>query len=258
MKIGVSYNLFDGEELLEGSINTIRESVDYISIIYQTTSNFGNECSTDLLPLLNNLKEKRLIDDLFEYKPNIKMGGSWNEVVKRNLGVNFSLLNKCTHHLAMDADEYYLQNEFEYMKKIIEEGNYDAAACQMVTYYKKSIYRLDPKEDYYVSLLFKINENKEFILGYPFPVEVDPTRRMVSKNCKIFTREEIEMHHLSYIRKNISSKFNNSSAKVNFMKSINELIEYYENWEYPNQALMAGKPNKLYDIVEVKNLFKIY
>ena len=31
MRLGVSYNLFDGEELLEHSIRCIREKVDYIS-----------------------------------------------------------------------------------------------------------------------------------------------------------------------------------------------------------------------------------
>ena len=46
MKLGVSYNLFDGEELLENSIKCIRDSVDHISVVYQSTSNFG-EKSTD-------------------------------------------------------------------------------------------------------------------------------------------------------------------------------------------------------------------
>ena len=255
MKIGVSYNLFDGEELLEGSINTIRESVDYISIIYQTVSNFGNKCSPELVPLLNNLKEKRLVDSLFEYKPNIKMGGSWNEVVKRNLGVNFSLLNKCTYHLAMDADEYYLKNEFEYMKKVIEEGNYDSSACQMVTYYKSWEHRLDPPENYYVSLLFKINENTDFIFAQPFPVEVDPTRRMVSKNCKIFKRGEIEMHHGSYIRNDIKIKLQNSSAKVAYNWNINKVSKYFDEWTDGKKGLLL-KPNEEYvKLKKNKSLF---
>ena len=41
MKVGISYNLFDGEELLEASIKSVRDNVDYISIVYQTESNFG-------------------------------------------------------------------------------------------------------------------------------------------------------------------------------------------------------------------------
>ena len=43
MKLGVSYNVFDGEELLESSIKSIRDNVDHISVVYQTISNFGND-----------------------------------------------------------------------------------------------------------------------------------------------------------------------------------------------------------------------
>ena len=56
MKVGVSYNLFDGEELLEDSIKSIRNNVDYISVVYQTVSNFGNPCSPNLMPVLEELK----------------------------------------------------------------------------------------------------------------------------------------------------------------------------------------------------------
>ena len=44
MNLGVSYNVFDGEELLEGSIFQIRNEVDYISVVYQSISNFGHPC----------------------------------------------------------------------------------------------------------------------------------------------------------------------------------------------------------------------
>ena len=56
MKLGVSYNIFDGEELLEGSIKQIKDQVDYISVVYQTISNFGNSCNEDLVNFLNKLK----------------------------------------------------------------------------------------------------------------------------------------------------------------------------------------------------------
>ena len=257
MKIGVSYNMFDGEELLEGSIKSIRDNVDYISVVYQEISNFGNKCSDQLLPLLTNLKKNGLVDEIYKYRPNLKNGGTLNEVTKRNLGVYLSQSNGCTHHLAMDSDEYYIDEEFKYMKTLIEEEDYDSAACQMVTYYKEPIYRVDPKEEYYVSLLFKLEKNKEFIVGHSFPVLVDPTRRMKSEKCKIFKREEIEMHHLSYVRDKISSKFNNSSAKVNFSGTIESLITHYENWKYPQKALLAGNPNKLHNIKKTDKLIKI-
>lgn len=254
MKLGVSYNVFDGEELLESSIKSIRDNVDYISVVYQTISNFGNECDDGLINLLEDLKSRGLVDELFKYKPLVSKGGHFNEMTKRNLGLSLSEGQKCTHHMAMDTDEFYTDEQFKYLKKVMIEDGYDSGACQMVTYYKEPIYRLEPHEDYYVSLIFKIQRGKSFIMGTPFPVLVDPTRRMNPGKCKIFTREEIEMHHMSYVRKNIKTKLTNSSASPNF-KNINKIADYFNNWEYPQQGLMY-KPNEEYvNLKKIDNLF---
>jgi hypothetical protein len=257
MKIGVSYNLFDGEELIENSIKSIRNNVDYISVVYQTISNFGQECDKGLVSLLERLKSEGLVDELFEYHPRINKGGHFNEITKRNIGLSLSEGANCTHHMAMDSDEFYTDTQFKYIKKTMEEGDYDSSACQMVTYYKEPIYRLDPKEEYYVSLLFKIKQNREYVIGCPFPVLVDPTRRMEPGKCKIFTREEIEMHHMSYVRNNIEKKVKNSSAKVNFESWIPEFLEYFNNWSEGDDALMPGRPPGRYKIIKVENIFNI-
>ena len=254
MKIGISYNLFDGEELLESSIKSIRDNVEYISVVYQTMSNFGNSCNEGLVPLLESLKEKGLIDELYLYKPNLNGGGHFNEITKRNIGLFLSERNGCTYHMAMDSDEFYTSEQFTNMKSIIQEGKYDSSACQMTTYYKEPIYRLDPKEDYYVSLLFKIKSGRRYEINCPFPVLVDPTRRVEFGKCKVFTREEIEMHHMSYVRKNIKTKLTNSSASPNF-KNIDRIVNYYNSWEFPKQGLMGGAPDKFYDIVKEEKLF---
>jgi hypothetical protein len=257
MKLGVSYNLFDGEELLENSIKSIRENVDYVSVVYQTESNFGNPCDKGLVPLLEKLVNNGLIDELFMYKPTLNKGGHYNEIRKRNLGLYISEGAGCTHHMAMDSDEFYTDEQFKFMKEEMLKGNFDSSACQMVTYYKDSKYRLDPKEEYYVSLPFKIRQGIEYVMGKPFPVLVDPTRRMDAGSCKIFSREEIEMHHMSYVRKDIRKKLQNSSASPNF-KNIDKIVDYFNKWEYPKQGLMGGAPDKLYDIVEEPKLFNTW
>ena len=187
MKLGVSYNVFDGEELLESSIKQIRSEVDYISVVYQTVSNFGEQCDENLVPLLEDLKSKGLVDELYPYFP-LNKNGSGNEISKRNLGFNLSKNNGCTHHMSMDTDEYYNLEQFKYLKRIMVEGNFDSSACQMMTYYKEPIYRLEPKEEYFVSLIFKIRDGIEFN-SVGFPVVVDPTRRMVCGNFRKFTRD---------------------------------------------------------------------
>ena len=158
--------------------------------------------------------------------------------------------------MSMDTDEYYDIDQFKYLKRIMVEGNFDSSACQMMTYYKEPIYRLEPKEEYFVSLIFKIRDGIEFN-SVGFPVVVDPTRRMVCGNFKKFTRGEIEMHHMSYVRKNINKKMTNSSAKGNFQGAIPMLTEYFNKWQFGKKALMPGKPPREYDIIKTENKFDI-
>jgi hypothetical protein len=256
MKIGISYNLFDGEELLESSIKSIRNNVDFISVVYQTTSNFGNPCDEGLVPLLEKLKSDGLIDELFLYKPTLNRGGHYNELRKRNIGLSLSEGVGCTHHMSMDSDEYYIPSEFENLKKLMLEGDFDSSFCQMQTYYKSWEYSLDPPEDYYVSLIFKIKQDTSYVMGAPAPVLVDPTRRISPINKPlILKREEVQMHHGSYIRDNIKTKLTNSSASVNFNKDIDMIVSHYNNWEYPNKVLWGGLPSKLLTVKKVEKLF---
>ena len=55
MKLGVAYNIFDGEEMLIHSLRNLRPMVDYVCVVYQTTSNFGNK-NTNLEKVLKSYK----------------------------------------------------------------------------------------------------------------------------------------------------------------------------------------------------------
>jgi hypothetical protein len=257
MKLGISYNLFDGEELLEKSINQIRNLVDYISVVYQITSNYGNPCDSELVPLLQKLQSQGLIDELVEYTPDLNQGPHFNEVEKRNLGLMLSKNFGCTHHMSMDSDEIYLESEFLNIKDIIERGGYDSSYCQMLTYYKSWEFILDPPEDYYVALIYKIKENSKYVFGANTPVLVDPTRRMshIAKPL-VLNRDTIQMHHGSYIRNDMRKKLTNSSALVNFKNDVERLVNHYDNWVYPNEVLLAGLPSKLHKVKNTNNLLK--
>lgn len=256
MKLGASYNVFDGEELLEGSLKQIKNCVDYISVVYQQKSNYGDFCTKTLLETLNNLKEKGLIDDLVEYIPSVTYGPHYNELEKRNIGLEYSKKNNCTHHISMDTDEYYLTEEFIRLKEKIIEGDYDSSYCQMKTYYKSWEYVITPPEEYFVPLIYKIKVNTNYQLGCQSPVLVDPTRRMANiQNPLILKRDDLEMHHGSYIRNDIRKKLINSSALVNFSNEVDKLITHYQNWEYPNEVFLAGNPCTLYKVNKIENNF---
>lgn len=83
MKLGISYNLFDGEELLEKSILSIRENVDYISVVFQMVSNLGDICNPNIKNQLIELKSKGLINDFYLYIPDLNNSPHYNEITKR-------------------------------------------------------------------------------------------------------------------------------------------------------------------------------
>ena len=72
----------------------------------------------------------------------------------------------------------------------------------------------------------------------------------------ILKREEIQMHHGSYIRNNVRVKLQNSSASINFNKDIDRITNHYENWKYPEKVLWGGAPSTLHTVKKVENLFK--
>jgi hypothetical protein len=256
MKLGVAYNLFDGEELLEFSAKSIRNCVDHILVVYQDVSNYGNKTSTDVLGLLNTLKEKGLIDEIVQYQPNIGLKGHGNEIAKRNLGLERCGQAGCTHFMTMDIDEFYKEEELKFVKEFVEGDKYDSSACQMQTYYKTAEWAITPPESYYVPLIYKIDERR-FNLNVRWPISADPTRRLEPKKLMIFMRDKIEMHHMSYVRKDIRAKLNNSSANVNWKNRIEELAAYHDNWTPLKMARFAGSEERLYDIKQVPNYFNI-
>jgi hypothetical protein len=258
MKYGISYNLFDGEELLEKSINTVRDSVDFISVVYQEVSNIGNKVDFEIKDFLTDLMERKLVDKIHLFKPKPHLSPHLNEVVKRNIGVLFSDENKCDYHMSMDTDEFYIKTEFEKLKRDIETKKPNATYCKLYTYYKSGSYRLSELEDYYVSLFFKIKNGMNYVVNAETPVLVDPTRKMFTNNSYIiYDNDEIYMHHMSYVRNNIRKKFENSSARINFNNYIDDAVNYFNNWKYPSDAMMIGSGVKYHKLIEVENKFDV-
>jgi hypothetical protein len=256
-KLGIAYNIFDDSiELLEKSILSVRNVADYITVIYQDISNMGNQSEINLKELLTEYKDKGLINSFYIYKPQLNVPiPHINEMNKRNMGLYVCQGEGCTHFMSMDSDEFYKEDELNKVLDVMVGGNYDSSACQLQTYWKSGEWVLNPPEEYYVSLIYKIRTGVDFVLGHNFPVLVDPTRRMNPGNCKIFTRDEIEMHHASYVRNDIAKKLFNSSSISSFGDIIEDLINYFNDWKEGDKAFMPDR-NK-YELKKVDNIFNI-
>lgn len=264
-KLGIAYNIFDGEELLPYSLQCVRHTADYIVVVYQKISNFGNE-NKNLLPLLNELKQQNLIDELIEYKPllnivdeigNYLKLGSLNEQRKRNIGLEKCLENDCTIFSSMDSDEMYLSKSYKNAYNIFIDLGYDSSFCQMQTYYKKPDMVVTPPESYFVPLFYNINgkrKNLRFEFIYDYQIKCDGTRMIKAGFPKVFTRDEIEMHHFSYVRNNIESKVVNSSAQMSSIEK-DKVIAYFNNWKEGDKAFFLG--NQIFDLKKSSNHFGI-
>lgn len=260
MKLAVIYNVFDAEELLPHSIESIKNVADTIIIMYQTTSNVGNKHPDE--NFLNFLYSMN-VDVFVKYDPQITdhpHSAEKNERYKRALGCKKAIEYGCTHYLLMDCDEFYEEKQFISAKKAIQEFDYDSSACMMNTYYKKPTYKLVPNEQYYVPFICKLQKGKTRFANFPnYPVVADPSRKSSPfDNFKKFKREELIMHHYTAVRKNILTKLKNHST-LNQPNMKNALDYVKEAYDFNNFQLGDNLtfPFQEYNIEEVENQFNI-
>jgi hypothetical protein len=217
MKLIAIYSVFDGEELLEFSIKSIKNCVDFVYVIYQTTSNFGifNE---NLENKIIELKDKKLIDECFHYSP-LFGNPSISEINKRNLGLDFARKMNFTHFMTIDCDEFYFEKQFNDAKKYIIDNNIDSSVCHIQNYHKNPEYRVIGKsEPFKVPFINKINEKTNLVLGGRYFTDmIDPTRiTNTYDNNVLFDESFILMHHYTTIRKDIRRKYESWTCRVNY------------------------------------------
>lgn len=212
-RLGASYNLFDGEELLEASARSIRKQVGFINVVYQDVSNCG-EKREPLAPMLELLKAKGVVDSYVRYDPDLSLLPHENESRKRRWGLKICRQRGCTHYLDMDVDEFYRDEELVWAKMVVVANRLAISACTWYDYVKSSKYRFLVPSVNYVPLITKI-PRLLFKTAGEFPCSVDGTRSIVRKGrFYLFPRTEISMHHMSYVRKDLDRKLRNSSLVV--------------------------------------------
>lgn len=250
MKLFVSYNVFDGIELLESSINSIRPAVDFIHVNYQKISNHGNHISvSDMEDLVKLFEDFDLINGFNCYEPNFDLNPSTNEFLKRNKALQRAKAEGYTHFLSIDADEFYKLDEFIKAKEIIERFDYDCTACSVQGYQRLPIWQDSELWCHFVPFIFKIRPQSTFNYGGRFPIIVDPTR-IVAPYSKFhqFMPEDIVMHHMTVVRKDLHKKYINSSSTNDSNKhNVNAIVKELQNFQ----------PNETNGVKTIKNIFKI-
>lgn len=265
MKLGIAYNIFDGEEILPFALKNLRGFADFIVVVYQTTSNYGN-INHNLFPVLVELKEQGLIDMLYEYEPNIRRdekgeidwkSGTLNEVEKRDIGLKICRANNCDTYMTLDCDELYDPQQFEWAINDFEKTGYDTSFTLTYNFYKLPTMQLLNQHLWYQPLFYKIKEDSKIEMQKNYPVNIDRTKMIKTNFPVIYKSEEIIQYHYAYVRHNLKSKVNNSSARSdNQQEESKKIIDFYDNWSgIENGALTIGMIKK--PLKEVDNKFNI-
>lgn len=254
-KLGISYSVWDGEELLEQSIQQIRPVADYINVVWQRLSWHGQECSPDLESVLLHLKAKGLIDEIIYFEPDLSIIPAYNEVAKRNVGLTAAYKAGCTHFMTMDTDEFYDTKQFSDAWHDIIERNLSHTAVNIVAYITPTL-RNSEYEDFFVPFIYKIKKHQKLRLAcfkYHTPCLVDPTRQMPLRFFHRFCMlGGIVMHHMTCVRKDIYKKVCNSSYSV----SERDKQELQNRCQISQSQKTAGIDAGKY--IVVKNKFNIH
>lgn len=234
-KLGVTYNVFCGEELLRDSILSIRNQVDYINIVWQEYSWTGEKASNNLEKVLLALKEEGLVDNILKY--DFCFTENRNEAnrircKKGNMGINDLRRAGCTHGMMMDVDEFYREDEFAAAKEYVYQNNITHSVCSIYDYRILPIYRQIEADDYCVSFIFKLSFLSKIIGSNRFnrmPCRIDShkTFPLLPIVHKFYYLNNVSMHHMTGVRKNYELKLR--STLTNFSKGGGEVIERYRS-----------------------------
>jgi len=140
-----------------------------------------------------------------------------NETRKRNQGIEVAKREGYTHFFTADADEFYLPEEVERDKKLFNEPEINGIVCRLRVYIGKPT--LWCRDSTLVPFIHRLTKGIYCgrIHEYPFAYNgktavIDPSRRFNEIHGIIMSNTV--MHHMSYVRKDVSLKVKNSTAKL--------------------------------------------
>jgi hypothetical protein len=248
MRLGVSYNFFNGEEHLIASLRSVRSSAAHINVIFQRISNSGNPATAEASARLQDACNQGLVDHVHLFEPDLRAARSKNELSKRRQGMKLSRIAGCSHFLCMDADEFYRHTEIEFAKRTITDNGYTITTVNSFFHLRRPIYRtLDTTNVAFIcrlNLFTRIGSSR-----YPAQM-IDPTRQISTfprRHC-FFSSDSVAMYHMNFVRHDFASKFKNSSTTDSkFLENVETEIR---SWEFPNPFNFPGKQKFHMDLVE--------
>lgn len=239
IRLGAMYNCFEGSELLRYSIRQIRPHVDFILLMYQKFSWYGHPVLGKDLNEIESLLKEKLVDQIFCFYPEVFAIESTSartiEAQKRNVGRSLLYSFGMTHMVDLDTDEFYKKDEFEYAKAQIELKKLEYSAVNYINYYKCPTFQVVSSSAQRVPFICKIDPNKtmgetpgNFVINKK-SMSVDLTRGYDifnnQTNSYLFNSNEITMHHMLSVRKNMKYKWKVHSGTAPLGKTKEQIAD---------------------------------
>ena len=240
MKLGVGYIVFTGAEFLKPSLQNIRPFAHHIVVVFENKSHAGHKVPRYLKPLLDQLVEEKLIDQLVEVdkEPTMAaaiMQGKCRE--KRELARKLCEEQGCSHYLIRDCDEFHDSLQFQ---TILSSGLcdiHDLLITQIYEYWKSPLIRAKELSALHVPFIQKI----QFPLRAcnKFGKRIDKGRTPIGwKDFSVLDPNEIVLHHMTACRFNkreLHRKWQghghlnrNFKSGNGYIESVNKLLEENE------------------------------
>jgi hypothetical protein len=252
MNLGVSYSFFNGYEHLISSIKSIRNSVEYINIVYQKKSwDLKHKIHQNDIDTLNFIKKTGLVEKIIYFKPKKSLTNFENELKKRSIGYNDILKKGLNYFFTIDADEFYRESELNHAKQIIINNNITSSSVNSFMHLKSPRYRcLDTTN---ASFITKIDNNFNFSNRNYYIENVDPTRRFSNTqgNHFHFFPSVIAMYNMNLVRDDLNNKFQSSPNQDS--EFLNDLNNEIQNWKMGNSFYFPKKG--VFNFELVKNEF---
>lgn len=264
-KLGLGIIAFEGTEHLKNITYELRDCCDVISVCLQKISYHGKPIHQEDIDEVEHLKKIGLVDNIIWFEPqnlyedNAQDKPRLIETDKRNFILDHLEFEQvCTHSIVIDSDEFYDRTDFQNAKNFIDTNkDIHVTYCQYVNYYRDYQHILIWPYHCYVPFISESNYRFKF-RSDNFTKPSDPTRRYFmnhgNKVYHILNYKMIKMHHLSWIRKDISRKIDNWSSKQLFENSDDiksAILERYTNFrEGDNAIIMFNVP--FYELVVYK------
>jgi hypothetical protein len=231
MKLAAIYTVYNGSDLLLGSIKQVLPFVDIVILACQDVSNTGNksnEVDEWIEKNVNFIMYNKILIQRFE--PNLSISTKQNERDKLQKAIDLAIELDCTHYVLLACDHYYKPAEFKAAKEFVQEHNFDVTLSMMYTFYKRDNWRVNPIESYAMPFICRITPETKVTVNKAYPILTDPSVQIAPAETFHVIGDELMLYHFSMIRVDIREKFANAAASIRWHKEdVKRFVSEFEN-----------------------------